>query len=122
MSDDRVPVCDADRLADGDRTIVEVGGREVGVFNIDGELYALQNTCPHRSGPVCEGKVTAALVGRWPGVGERLDEQMTGDPAIACPWHGWEFDLETGTHLGDDRYGVPTFEVVVDDGVVYVEP
>lgn len=121
MSGSRVPVCDADELADGDRTIAEVHGVEVGLFNVDGTFYAVGNTCPHRGGPVCEGKVTNALEGEWPGVGERLDESMTGDPAIACPWHGWEFDLATGTHLGDDAYAVPTYDVVVEDGTVYVE-
>lgn len=121
MSGDRVRVCDADELPAGERTMVEVGGAEVGVLNVDGDLYAVRNRCPHRAGPVCEGRVTDALVGTWPGVGERLEESMTGEPAIACPWHGWEFDLASGDHLGDDTYAVQTYDVVVEDGVVYVE-
>ena len=122
MSEDRrAAVCDAEDLPPGERTIVDVRGVEVGVFNVDGDFYALQNTCPHRHGPVCEGKVTKALEGEWPGVGERLRESMTGEPAIACPWHGWEFDMATGRHLGDDSFRVASFDVVVDAGVVYVE-
>ena len=118
---DRVRVCAEEDLPAGERTIVDVDGVEVGVLNVEGELFAVRNSCPHRDGPVCKGRVTDALVGTWPGVGERLEESMTGEPAIACPWHGWEFDLETGVHLGDDTYAVQTYDVSVDDGVVYVE-
>jgi nitrite reductase/ring-hydroxylating ferredoxin subunit len=121
MSGDRVRICDESELEPGDRTLVDVDGVEVGVINVDGELYAMRNSCPHRDGPVCEGKVTNALVGTWPGVGERLEERMSGDPAIACPWHGWEFDLATGDHLGDATFSVETYDVVVEDDVVYVE-
>ena len=122
MSDDgeRVRVGPAESLAPGDRELVSVDGNEVGVFNVHGDYYALSNRCPHRDGPVCEGKVTDALVGEWAGIGERIHETMDGDPAIACPWHGWEFDMETGVHLGDDAFAVRTYDVEVDDGVVYV--
>ena len=121
MSGSRVRVCEADQLEPGDRIVVELDGVEVGVFNVEGELYAIRNRCPHRGGPVCEGKVTDALVGHWPGIGQRLEERLAGDPAIACPWHGWEFDLETGVHLGDDTFRVPTYETFREDGIIYVE-
>jgi len=117
----RVLVCDVADVPDGERVIVDVKGVEVGVINVDGELFAVRNACPHRYGPVCEGKVTNALVGTWPGVGQRLEESMTGDPAIACPWHGWEFDLATGVHLGDADYSVATYDVVVEGDGVYLE-
>ena len=119
---ERVRVCPADQLGDGDRRFVDVDGHEVGVLNVDGDYFAVLNSCPHYRGPLCEGKVTDALVGEWPGIGERITERMAGDPAIACPWHGWEFDLESGEHLGDDSYRVRTYDVIEDDGVLYVEP
>lgn len=117
---DRTRVCAVDDLAPGDRRIVTVSGREIGVFNVDGEFYALLNRCPHRGGPLCEGDVVPALVAEWPGTGERIDRRVTGDPSVTCPWHGWEFDLEDGVHLGDERLAVPTYEVVVEAGTVYV--
>lgn len=39
---------------------------------------------------------------------------------ISCPWHGWSYELDTGEHLGNDEVVLPTYEVVVEDGVVYV--
>ncbi|MFB6097030.1 MAG: Rieske (2Fe-2S) protein [Haloferacaceae archaeon] len=116
-----VKVCAESDLGPGERELVEVDGNEVGVFNVDGDYYALLNHCPHREGPLCEGDVVPALVGEWPGPGERTSKTADGDPAITCPWHGWEFDLDSGDHLGDDRVSVPTYDVTVEDGVVYVE-
>lgn len=117
----RIHVCAVDDLPAGERQFVEVNGREVGVFNIDGEYHALLNHCPHRGGPVCEGDVVPALTGEWPGPGERIDRRIDGDPSITCPWHGWEFDLDSGVHLGDDSVRVPTYEVIVDGDEIYVE-
>jgi nitrite reductase/ring-hydroxylating ferredoxin subunit len=118
---DRVHVCATEDLSPGERRTVEVGQQEVGVFNVEGDYYAVANYCPHRGGPLCEGDVVPALVGEWPGPGERTEHTVTGDPSITCPWHGWEFDLESGDHLGDDTLSVPTYDVVDDDGDLYVE-
>lgn len=117
----RVHVGPADELDPGDRTFVELDGRSIGVLNVDGTYYAAGNHCPHRGGPVCTGSVRGTLEADWPGPGERMDEYYGDDPAIACPWHGWEFDLETGVHLGDSDYAIPTYDVVVEDGELFVE-
>lgn len=117
---DRVRVCPVDELDSGDRTIVELDGREVGVLNVGGEYYAISNECAHRGGPVCDGKVQGALVGEYRGPGQRVDESFSKDLAIACPLHGWEYDLATGVHLGDDDVSIPTYEVVVDGGTIYI--
>ncbi|MGM0590426.1 MAG: Rieske (2Fe-2S) protein [Halobacteriota archaeon] len=119
---DRVFVASEDDLEPGDRKIVTVNGQSVGVFNFGGTYYAVLNRCPHRGGPVCEGReVTGALAVDWPGPGERETEYYSDAPAVACPWHGWEFDLESGIHLGDTDYRLPTYDVVVDGGDVFVE-
>jgi nitrite reductase/ring-hydroxylating ferredoxin subunit len=80
----------------GGRLLVEVDGREIGVFNIGGEYYALLNRCPHRAGPLCEGDairlVTAAKVGELV-----LDDRVM----LTCPWHAWEFDIKTGQSWWD---------------------
>jgi len=118
----RVPVGPVDEFPPGERTLVTVEGREVGVFNVDGELYAIANRCAHEGGPVCDGQPRGALVGEYVGPGERVRESFSTAPAIACPWHGWEYDLRTGRHLGDPSIAIPTYDVVVVDGVVHVEP
>lgn len=120
---DRVHVAPAAEFGPGSREIVEVQGREVGVFNVDGEQYAILNHCLHQGGPVCEGRVRGKLVGEQTDPGERVEERFDEEnPVVTCPWHGWEYELATGDHAGDDDISLPTFDVVVEDGDVYVEP
>ena len=76
----------------GEKKLVTVKGREIGVFNVNGEFFALANRCPHAGGPMCEGIVTSLVE---PGkVGEyKLTRK---NEFLRCPWHGWEFDIRTG--------------------------
>jgi nitrite reductase (NADH) small subunit len=95
--------------------LVEVDGRRVGVFTIGGELFAVSDRCPHRGAPMCEGTVSGTFVTSAP------HDFVYGrhDRVIRCPWHGWEFDLETGRSLLEPaRVGVKVYAVSVDDGVV----
>lgn len=116
----RVRVAPASAFDDGDREFVTVDGVEVGVVRYGGEFYAIANRCCHQAGPVAEGLVRERLVAEWPGPGERETERFGDRPAVSCPMHGWEYDLETGEHLGDGDVAVETFDVTVEDGVVYV--
>ena len=50
-------VCRTDELKDGDRRVMSCDGTEVGVFKVDGQLVAWHNECPHRGGPVCQGRM-----------------------------------------------------------------
>ena len=76
----------------GSRKIVEISGRSIGVFNIEGDFYALRNRCPHQGGPLCQGKFTGLIQSTKPG---QYDYSRPGE-IIRCPWHGWEFDVQTG--------------------------
>jgi nitrite reductase/ring-hydroxylating ferredoxin subunit len=130
MSEDRrddgggglVRVCPVAELPPGERTVVSVDGTPVGVLNVDGEYYAIENTCPHQGGPVCQGRVASQLVGEFVEPGKRVRETYGDGLAIACPWHGWEYDLATGDHLGVDDVSLATYEVVVRDSALYVRP
>lgn len=117
----RVRACDAEELPPGERALVAVDGTAVGVFNVDGEYYAIQNECAHQGGPVCKGKVHPELLGEFVEPGERVRERHGERMVVACPWHGWEYDLETGDHLGVKDISIEAFSVAVEDGVVYVE-
>ncbi|MFD1571836.1 Rieske (2Fe-2S) protein [Halorubrum laminariae] len=115
--DDLHHVIAAEDIADGERIIVEVSGREIAVFNSNGELHALSNYCTHQGGPACEG-----LLGGTLDVDE--DDELVWayeDEIVACPWHGWEFDITDGTHTASNDYRLPTYDVHVRDGEVYVE-
>jgi nitrite reductase/ring-hydroxylating ferredoxin subunit len=92
-------VAKAQDIKDGDHIVVEINGRSVGVFHIDGEFYGLLNRCPHRGGPMCEGMIVSYLESDKPGE-VRLDRSRS---LLECPWHGWEFDIKTGQSFFDPR-------------------
>ena len=84
-SDDRVYVCESGELPAGDHLLTEVDGAQVGVFNVDGEYYAIENKCAHQGGPVCQGDVRPELVGEFVEPGERVEESHGDRLVIACP-------------------------------------
>lgn len=88
----RFEICPTDELPPGERTIVELNGHSIGVFNVEGEYYALKNDCPHQRAPLCMGKVTGTTSSTEPGKVEWKDDGKI----LRCPWHGWEFDIATG--------------------------
>ena len=87
-------------FANGDRKIIDVNGKSIGVFRVDDQFYAIRNRCPHQWGPLCLGDFAPRAVSSGPG-DVHLD---SGPPLIACPWHGWEYDLATGqSFMGPGR-------------------
>jgi nitrite reductase/ring-hydroxylating ferredoxin subunit len=119
MSDaaaDRAHVCALDELPPGSRRVVELRGRRIGVFNVDGSVHALHDRCPHRAGPVCAGPLTGTRAVDASGRPVYRDAGRI----LRCAWHGWEFDVTTGRCLADPRVRVRRFPVEVVDGHVYV--
>ena len=91
------------RIADfsqGRGRMVDVSGRHVAVFRLGDELYALDNMCLHRGGPLCDGSIDNGVV--------------------TCPWHGWSYEIKTGTMVQDPRVGVSRHEVRLDGDNVAV--
>jgi 3-phenylpropionate/trans-cinnamate dioxygenase ferredoxin subunit len=112
-------VARVEEIPPGSRKLVEIAGRSIGVFNVDGEFYALRNRCPHQGGPLCEGFVIGALSSDAPGE----YEHRPGDPHVRCPWHGWEFDLRTGASWFDPaRTRVARYDVSVQPGPAETYP
>jgi 3-phenylpropionate/trans-cinnamate dioxygenase ferredoxin subunit len=108
-------VCALEDLPPGTRKIVDVGGRSIGVFNIDGELKAIRNICPHHGAPLCLGELTGTNLPSEPG---RYVWGMEGR-ILRCPWHGFEFDIDTGRTIYDpDDLRVKVYPVSVEDGRV----
>ena len=97
-------------------TIVNVAGREIGVIRTDSEFYALRNLCPHQSGPLCRGKLARLLKASAPGAIE-FERQRS---VVTCPWHGWEFDVETGRALYDQTMRVATYLVEEVGGRLFI--
>jgi 3-phenylpropionate/trans-cinnamate dioxygenase ferredoxin subunit len=102
----------ADEIPPGSRKIVRVAGRSIGVFNVDGEFYAIRNRCPHQGAPLCEGKLWGVLSADTPG-NFQYDSRKE---ILACIWHGWEFNLRTGQSWCDpQRLRVRSYAVSVDE-------
>lgn len=71
-----IPVLKKEDLAAGSCTTVDVKGTKIALFNVDGTFYAIDDTCLHRGGPLGEG--------------------FLNGKTVTCPWHGWEYDVESG--------------------------
>ena len=93
---------DAAALLPGKGETVLLAGKRIAVFNVDGQFYALDDDCPHRGGPLGPGWVEA------------------GKCTVACPLHGWEFDIKTGACLTVPARPVRAYPVRVVEGKVEV--
>jgi len=114
----RYKVADIDRFeGDKSRVLVDVDGIEVAVFRIDEEFYAVGNFCVHQGGPLCEGGVSGRITASDDGWEWNYDEE---EKYVHCPWHGWIFDITTGKNVDADQFRVPTYDVEVEDGEVFV--
>lgn len=80
-------------LAPGECKVVQVGDIAVGLFNVDGDFYALDNTCAHKGGPIGDGFCDGNIV--------------------KCPWHGWPYDITTGECTRHEGVKVDAYEVQV---------
>jgi nitrite reductase (NADH) small subunit len=110
-----------DDFVDGRRVMLSIDGRDVFVFEREGRFYAFENRCRHMGGPVGEGmligKVEAILDENRAHVRDRFS---TTEIHIACPWHGWEYDIETGECAANRRIRLRRFEAVQRGEDVYV--
>jgi 3-phenylpropionate/trans-cinnamate dioxygenase ferredoxin subunit len=98
-----VEVCPVDELPPGSMKLVHTGSILVGVFNVDGEFYAIEDRCSHDDGPLVEGD--------W----------EPEEAVVICPRHGSRFDIRTGRALTLPAYlPVDTFPVRVENGIVTV--
>jgi nitrite reductase/ring-hydroxylating ferredoxin subunit len=103
-------ICPADEIRDGEKRIVDAEGLSIGIFNLQGEYYALNNACPHQLAPLCEGRVTGTTSSD--AVGE-YNWTKEGE-IIRCPWHNWEFDIKTGESVFNPHVRTRTYEVDVE--------
>lgn len=96
-----VKLATLDELPPGTAREVEHEGRIYALFNLDGEVHAIDGICPHQGGPLAEGDFS--------------------DAVVTCPWHGWQFDIRTGQALLASRVSVPVFPVRIEGRDVLVE-
>ena len=87
------------------------------MFNVGGRLYAVRNVCPHQGAPLCRGTVSGTMLPSAP------QEYVYGmeDRILRCPWHGWEFHLDTGESLTNAKRRVRTYPVTIDGDSVFID-
>ncbi|MFO0908785.1 MAG: non-heme iron oxygenase ferredoxin subunit [Isosphaeraceae bacterium] len=96
-----VKMATVDEIPPGKSKEVEHEGRIYALFNVNGEICAIDGVCPHQGGPLAEGVLDGCVV--------------------TCPWHGWPFDVKSGkTPLGP-RVMQPVYEVKIEGNDVYVQ-
>ena len=111
-------VARVEELPKGSHVVVEVQGREIGIFNVNGKFYGLPNVCTHQNGPLCRGAVTGTLVVSAE-TGWKLQWVHDGE-IVRCPWHTLEYNITTGQCLAHPKRRLRTYEVKVENGQVKV--
>lgn len=80
---------------------VQVNGREIALFKINGKICAVDQICPHQGGPIAEGGIDGTI--------------------ISCPWHGWSFDAQSGECTFNPAVKLDTFPVKEEGEDVLVQ-
>ena len=88
-------------LKPGECKVVEADGKQIGLFNVGGKFYAIDNTCKHRGGPLGEGELEG--------------------PVVTCPWHGWQYDVTSGACKTNPAVTQTAFPVQVQGSDLVVE-
>jgi nitrite reductase (NADH) small subunit len=110
-------VATVDEIAAGEGEGYTVKGIEIAVFNLDGDFYAISNRCAHQRAPLHKAgdrKINAEDT--WT---EKRGGVNVEDCTVSCPWHLWEWDLESGVHEASGKR-IGTFDCVVDGEDVLV--
>ncbi len=100
----------AEEIAAGERKLVTVDGKQIGIFHVDGRVYAFLNYCPHSGGALCEGPLTGTTL---PADDFQFVYGRAGQ-VLRCAWHGWEFDIATGEFLLDPQIRARRYPVAVN--------
>jgi nitrite reductase/ring-hydroxylating ferredoxin subunit len=90
-----------DEMAEGEGRMVDIDGRRIALFKVGGEYHAVENTCPHRGGPLGEGTLEGTVV--------------------TCPWHGRRFDLVTGASPSHPELSIETYHLKMELNDILVE-
>lgn len=109
----RIVVAKVSEFPPGGRKVVQVGNRSIGVFRVGEKFYALNNYCPHQGGPLCLGRTAPTAVSDKPGDFRVKEDELF----LACPWHGWEYDVKTGqSYFGPGETPVRSYGVDISHG------
>ena len=102
VEDGYIRACRPDEIKEDRARIVCVGGERVAIFKYDGKVSAVSNVCQHQNGPLGEGRVI--------------------DGCITCPWHGYQYQPDSGTSPPPFTEKIPTYKVKLVEGEIWIDP
>ena len=94
-------ICKTDDVPEGKGKTFEIDGKKVAVFKVEGNFYAVNDTCIHKGGPLGEGYLN--------------------DTVVTCPWHGWQFDVASGKSPVNPEAKIETYSVTVEGDDVLID-
>ena len=97
-------VATIDEIPTGQGRRFEIDDRVIAIFNIDGKFTAIDDMCPHMGASLCEGDYNGT------------------DSTVACPWHGWRFNVFNGAWADNPRIKTDVFDVRVVGDEIQVNP
>ena len=87
-------------ISEGEGKIISINGKEIAIFNVKNEFFAIDNACCHHGGPLGEGILDGAI--------------------ITCPWHHWKYNVMTGVNPINPQIRVQTYEVKVENDEIKI--
>ncbi|MGL6072724.1 MAG: Rieske (2Fe-2S) protein [Fimbriiglobus sp.] len=97
----RIPVATLEDLPEGSAAVVQLQGQDVALIHDGGNVYAVEDRCPHAGASLSGGHVE--------------------NGTITCPWHYWCFKLDTGEYCNMPKHKIKTYPTSIDEGVIYVD-
>jgi nitrite reductase (NADH) small subunit len=112
-------VARADDIPPGAHQVVQIHKRNIGIFNVAGQYYALPSLCPHQLGPLCRGRVSGTIASRR--VNNWKREWIMEGEIVTCPWHGMEYHILTGQCLAHPEIRLRSYRVWVEDSLIKIQ-
>ncbi len=87
-------------IPEGAGVASSMGDQAIALFKCGGEIFSVQNHCPHRGAPLAEGELNGLVV--------------------TCPWHAWQFNIQTGCNIDNPDLKVKSYPVKIESDDIYI--
>ncbi len=108
-------------LSELEPKIVKIRDLSIAIYRHKDRFYAYLDRCPHQGGPSCEGAMMANVECEVGPGGLHKEYTSTERYNILCPWHGFDYDLETGICKSNQRYRLRSYKVVTEGDDLLVD-
>lgn len=98
---DFITVAKTSEINEGEGKVVSINNKEIALFNVESQFYAIDNACCHHGGPLGEGMLDGNIV--------------------TCPWHHWMYNIKTGINIVNPQVKVDTYEVKIEEDEIKIK-